>query len=100
MKQEINWIIHLVANGACDICGKKETGFLPYLCNAHTHGMAQYGHPDFQLVLFLPQEEIGRILNTLGLRVQSGERFQSGDKEDILSLLRMAPADEGGEESA
>lgn len=79
MKQEINWIIHLVANGACDNCGKMESRFLPYLCNAHTHGMEQYGHPDFQLVLFLPQAEIGRILNTLGLRVQSGERFHAGD---------------------
>lgn len=34
---------------------------------------------DFQMVLFLPLEEIGRILNTLGLRVQAGERFHDGD---------------------
>lgn len=52
---------------------------MPYTCNAHTHGLERYGHLDFQMVLFLPTEEIGRILNTLGLRVQSGERFQSGD---------------------
>ena len=63
MDQKIDWVIHLVANGACDECGEIETGFLPYMCNAHTHGL----------------EEIGRILNTLGLRVQSGERFRSGD---------------------
>ena len=49
------------------------------MCNAHTHGLERYGHLDFQMVLFLPTEEIGRILNTLGLRVQSGERFRSGD---------------------
>ena len=34
---------------------------------------------DFQMVLYLPFEEIGRILNTLGLRVQAGERFHDGD---------------------
>lgn len=79
MKRRIDWVIHLVANGACDACGRVERGFLPYLCNAHTHGMEQYGHLDFQLVLMLPSEEIGRILNTLGLRVQSGERFHVGD---------------------
>ena len=79
MDQKIDWVIHLVANGACDECGEIETGFLPYMCNAHTHGLERYGHLDFQMVLFLPTEEIGRILNTLGLRVQSGERFRSGD---------------------
>ena len=41
--------------------------------------MAQYGHLDFQLVINYPNEEIGRILNTLGLRVQAGERFRDGD---------------------
>ena len=60
MNNNIDWIIHLVANGACDECGKEEKGFLPYTCNAHT------------------PREIGRILNTLGLRVQEGERFQAG----------------------
>ena len=79
MDQKIDWVIHLVANGACDECGEIETGFLPYMCNAHTHGLERYGHLDFQMVLFLPTEEIGRIFNTLGLRVQSGERFRSGD---------------------
>ena len=39
MNNNIDWIIHLVANGACDECGKEEKGFLPYTCNAHTHGM-------------------------------------------------------------
>ena len=65
MDQKIDWLIHLVANGACDECGEVETDFLPYMCNAHTHGLERYGHLDFQMVLFLPTEEIGRILNTL-----------------------------------
>ena len=80
MNQQIDWIIHLVANGAvCKDCGKTETDFLPYLCNAHTHGLEKYGHQDFQLVLHFPHEEIMRILNTMGLRVQAGERFKAGD---------------------
>lgn len=77
---KINWDIHLVTNGVeCADCGKTESGFLEYACNAHTHGMDQYDHLDFQLVLKLPTWEICRILNTLGLRVQAGERFKAGD---------------------
>ena len=76
--KKIDWIIHLCANGACD-CGEVETGFRPYLCNAHTHGMQKYGHMDFQMVLRTDDREIARILNTLGLRVQAGERFKDGD---------------------
>lgn len=52
MDQKIDWLIHLVANGACDECGAVETDFLPYMCNAHTHGLERYGHLDFQMVLF------------------------------------------------
>lgn len=77
---EIDWVIHLCANGVpCEECGKVETGFLPQTCNAHTHGMEKYHHKDFQLVLALPVKEIARILNTMGLRVQAGERFHDGD---------------------
>lgn len=79
MSLKIDWVIHCVANGACDECNNIETGFLPYACNAHTHGMMRYGHMDFQLVLRIKDEEIARILNTLGLRVQSGEVFHAGD---------------------
>ena len=66
MSLKIDWVIHCVANGACDECNNIETGFLPYACNAHTHGMMRYGHMDFQLVLRIKDEEIARILNTLG----------------------------------
>ena len=31
------------------------------------------------MVLPYPQKEVCRILNTLGLRVQAGERFKNGD---------------------
>lgn len=79
MKPTVDWIIHMVTNGACDECGKVEGSFLPYTCNAHTHGMERYAHLDFQLVLALPPQEVMRILNTMGLKVQAGERFKGGD---------------------
>lgn len=80
MEPKIDWIIHLVMNGAvCEHCGRVTDEFVPYSCNAHTHGMEKYDHMDFQLVLKLPVEEIARILNTMGLRVQRGERFKAGD---------------------
>lgn len=78
MESKINWIIHCVANGACE-CGSLENCMLPRTCNAHTHGMEQYGHPDFQLALRYDFREICRILNTLGLRVQAGEKFKAGE---------------------
>ena len=80
MNKTIDWIIHLCANGvSCDECGRVENHFLPYACNAHTHGMERYHHMDFQVVLALPPRDIGYILNSLGLRVQAGERFHAGD---------------------
>lgn len=78
MNKKIDWVIHLVANGTCNECGRTEEGFLPYTCNAHTHGLAAYGHMDLQLVLFYSSHEIARLLNTLGLRIQAGEHFEPG----------------------
>ena len=87
MKPKLDWVIHLVKNGvACACCGEVENGFVQYACNSHTHGMAKYNHSDFQLVLSLPDNEIGRILNTLGLRVQAGERFHNGDLVEGIYL--------------
>lgn len=87
MKPKLDWVIHLVKNGVpCACCGEVENRFLQYACNCHTHGMEKYGHSNFQLVLSLPDEEIGRILNTLGLRVQSGERFKDGDLVEGIYL--------------
>ena len=80
MVKKVDWIIHAVMNGLpCHRCGKAPTELLPNCCNCHTHGMEKYGHLDFQLVLNYPAHEIARILNTLGLRVQEGERFKNGD---------------------
>ena len=79
MKGKIDWLIELCENGICPECGKHEKNFHEYVCNAHTHGMEKYGHPDFQLVLRFSNEEIMWILNTLGLLVQSGRVFKAGD---------------------
>jgi len=71
-----NWIIHTII-GAYGPGGT---------VNSHTHGMEKYGHPDFQLVLNVKPEEIGRLLNTMGQRVQKGEKFKSGDMVKGLFL--------------
>ena len=77
---KLDWIIEIIGNGVvCAKCGKVEDSFPEYICNAHTHGMNKYHHPDFQLVLHISDEDIGYILNSLGLRVQAGEQFHSGD---------------------
>lgn len=76
----IDWIIHFVANGVCCcFCSEPEKGFLPNMCDAHTHGMDKYGHQEFQMVLMIDPELICYILNKLGMRVQAGERFKDGD---------------------
>lgn len=96
----IDWIIHLCANDvACAMCGEVEQGFKKYACNAHTHGMEKYNHPNFQIVLQLPAQDTGYILNTLGLRVQSGERFRAGDLVEGIFLdcpVRLDEFEESG----
>lgn len=68
-KNEIDWIIHKIIND-----------YGPgNLTNAHTHGMARYNHLDFQVVLNLPPEHVGYLLNSMGARVQNGERFHAGN---------------------
>lgn len=79
MTAKIDWEIHYATNGVCSECGELEKSFIPYTCNAHTHGMEKYGHMDFQLVLKTHPTEISRILSTFGLWVQSGRRFKAGD---------------------
>ena len=80
MKQKIDWLIGYTTNGEpCAHCGKVEHDFLPYFFNAKTHGMDKYGHKEFQMVLKIDHKMVMYILNSLGKRVQAGEKFQSGD---------------------
>ena len=96
---KIDWIIHIVANGMrCQDCCKIENPFPQYICNAHTHGMARYGHPDFQLVIHMAPQEMGYVLNTMGLRVQAGEQFHAGDLVEGIFLdcpVRLDAFEEG-----
>ena len=89
MNNNIDWIIHLVANGACDECGKEGKGFLPYTCNAHTHGI--YADCDIRLVEF---RETGRnVLRAVipdrqnrfpeDPQCEEPYRLQSMDTEDL-----------------
>lgn len=100
MSKKIDWIFHLVANGVhCQECGKAENPFPQYICNAHTHGMDKYSHPEFQLVLYMPEATIGYVLNTMGLRVQAGERFKAGDLVEGIFLdcpVRLDEFEENG----
>lgn len=80
MEREVDWVIHFIANGVvCEECGEMEQGFIPNACNAHTHGMDKYRHPDFQLVIQYPLKIVGYILNSLGKRVRAGEKFHNGE---------------------
>lgn len=87
MKNKIDWVYHYVANGVeCAICGKEEDCFPCGICDAHTHGMNKYGHLEFQVIIDGGPKETGRLLNTMGLRVQNGECFKSGDEIEGLYL--------------
>lgn len=70
-----DWIIHLV-------CIESPAGFI----DAHTHGMREkYNHLEFQMVLPVSPETIGKILNLLGDRVRNGDCFHDGEMvSDIL----------------
>ena len=64
-----NWIVHLVF----DVQESENCG------NTHTHGMDQYDHLDFQVVLKVAPNIFGYLLNTMGDRVRNGEKFKTGD---------------------
>ena len=102
MDKKIDWVCHYVSNNcACAECGKVKKAYPSYVCDAHTHGMDKYNHLEFQVILDYGLFEIGRLLNTMGKRVQNGESFKDGDwvkglYEDCDVLLREIP-DSAGE---
>ncbi|MDO4650887.1 MAG: hypothetical protein Q4B26_19800 [Eubacteriales bacterium] len=102
VKRTVDWYIHLLMNGApCAKCGKAEDDFLPYTCNAHTHGMENYHHLNFQMVIAYPQKEIMRILNTLSCMVRDGRKFQDGELVEKIyedCKIRLDKRIEEGEE--
>lgn len=96
-RNKVDWIWHYVSNKCeCEECGKIESPFPKHVCDAHTHGMDKYNHPEFQVVLDYGPREVGRLLNSMGLRVQNGEAFKDGDSvkglyKDCDILLREIP---------
>lgn len=80
-----DWDIDYLSNNAvCAKCGKKETRFPKYICDAHTHGMERYGHLNFQVVLDYGMQEVAYLLNAICQRVHNGERFK--DKDLVAGL--------------
>lgn len=76
MSNNINWIIHHVFG--YDAAGN--------FANNHTHGMEQYNHLDFQLVLNINPQIVAAILNNLGMRVRDGDIFEPNAMvEDIIT---------------
>lgn len=80
MKSNYNWQIHSIKNGCkCENDYDYIFDMIPGAANFYTHGLEQYDHPDFQLVLDYELETAADILNALGERVRNGEKFNAGD---------------------
>ena len=57
--------------------------------NAHTHGLEQYDHLDFQIVLGLPERTIQNIFKDLVDLVKSGQKLHHGQK--LENIIRNFP---------
>lgn len=76
MSDNFNWIVH-------HVFGYDDAG---NFANNHTHGMEQYNHFDFQLVLNIDPKMAAAILNNLGIRVRDGDKFEPGSMvENIIT---------------
>lgn len=66
---KVDWMIHYVL----DQHGPGN------ICNGHTHGMENYGHLNFQIVLPIVQEQMALLLNTICFKVREGMKFEPGE---------------------
>ena len=73
--KEFNWDIHLVS----DKGKNKDCSFHNAMCDAHTHGLDQYGSLEIQFVLEYPPAAIGYILNAIAESIKEGLRLEDGD---------------------
>ena len=62
------WVIHKV----CD------ENFIPGMCDAHTHGLNEYGSKEIQFVLNFNDTYIAYLLNEVGTRVAEGLKLKHG----------------------
>ena len=70
-KKKPNWIIHgVLDNGS----------FKPYRCDFHTHGLDKYDSKELQLTIAINPQTACFTINSIGLLIRNGEKFQAGDK--------------------
>lgn len=78
--KKVDWVIHYVID--CE--GEGEGGIV----NIHTHGMENYSHINFQLVLPVHEDQAQLILNSICFAVQDGRRFDVGEqKKDLYNCV-------------
>jgi hypothetical protein len=74
------WICHFVTDDESSPTG----------LNLHTHGLQEnYQHPDFQIVVLLPEKVGHSILIALADRVKAGEKFQ--DRQKVDEIIQRFP---------
>lgn len=88
-KPALTWNVLYSRNDiVCDMCGKTHGGYIENIARATTLGLEeQFGHTEFELVLELPLNIVGHILNTLGRMVAGGRTFK--DKELVSEVLTI-----------
>ena len=93
-EEKHGWYSHLVAD---EPRPNLPTGF-----NAHTHGLPdKYDHPDFELVISIPQQVVGSIFWSLTKRIAGGERFEPGQEvSEVIQKfnIKLIPAFRDDEE--
>ena len=88
-KKSLDWSVLYTPNEMfCEKCGVAHKAYLDGICRATTFGLEEkYGHTEFEFVLNLDPRLVGYILNTLGLMVADGRKFQ--DKDVVPGLLSV-----------
>ena len=81
-KDDATWKFHYVID---------DHSFKADMCDLHSHGLEDIFGMELQLVLALPPEESGLILNIIGLLGLKGYRFKPGDKIYGLFADKDAP---------
>lgn len=79
--------IHLVSDDYCENCEKEGNSFYEYMCDAHTHGMNEYGHRELQFVLNIAPSIIGYLINTIAKKILNGE-IKPKDKMMCYGIIK------------